>query len=483
MQHNPRLKAEDETAEAVRRANRDRRMEKIGVRKMRHLSALPLLIALLVVVVWLRLPPYVATNFIPRTGVLTSALSGVAIPATTDPDSTEAQDACLVYARLTWRELEPEQGVYDFEGFEERNHFERWRAMGARVIVNFCMDVPGDEAHIDLPDWLYEAMEGAGEAYETDGRQGFSPDYSDYRLRERHREVLEQLGQRYDGDGLIMAVEVGSVGHNGLWELSGVEQELPAASVMLSYAQDYVNAFPQTRLTCAVRYDAFEGMGIGCLNVNVSDRDAAWAWLNRNLYGGYDERIRQEVSAAAPEETGGVWAAHIAEGTRLADLDTASYEAMLLALRTGNASYLYGAVLEGLGEDRLSSLNAALGYRVWVRQVQMPRRIANGSRLRVNVTWQNDGVCAMPVTWPVEVALYSEAGQAVAQLADTDTHALTPGVTEDYVTLDVPFGLEPGEYRVTLAVLDPETGEPGIELPMECETIDGRSVIGTIEVY
>ena len=479
-QRDPRAQRGPEKSASSRRAARGRRMEQLGVKKMRHLSVLPLLVGLLLVLVWPKLPAYYSTTFVPRTGLMTSALSGVAIPA--DADAAQAEDICLVYARLTWRELEPERGTYDFESFERRNHFDQWRELGARVIVNFCMDVPGDEPHVDLPDWLYEAMGGAGEVYELDGRYGFSPDYTSYVLREAHREALEHIGNRYDGDGFVMAVEVGSVGHYGLWDMTGVERSLPSASVMVAYAQDYRNAFQTTQLTCAARYDAFEGMDIGCLNADAGDSEASWAWLNRNFYGGYDEVIRQEISAATLESTGGVWAAHIAEGTRLADMSTAEYENLLLVLKAGNASYLYGADLRGLGEDRLSSLNAALGYRLWIRQVQMPAEISNNSRLRINVTWQNDGVCAMPVSWPVEVALYRNGEPAVSQIAAVDTHALLPGTTNGYVTLNVPYGLEAGVYQVTLAVLDPDTGAPGIELPMACRQIGGRSVIGGITV-
>lgn len=482
MEHqNPHVPQRRAAKSPDQKSVREKRMEKLGVSRMRQLSVLPLLIGILLLVVWLRLPSYYAKNFLPRTGVLTSALSGVAIPADVEP--SQVQDACLVYARLTWKELEPERGSFDFERFERENHFEEWRALGARVIINFCMDVPGAEPHVDVPDWLYEAMDGAGEFYEADGLRGFSPDYGNYLLRESHREALEQLGARYDGDGFVLAVEVGSVGHNGLWDLTGVSQQLPAASVMAAYAQDYANAFVRTELTCAARYDAFEGLRIGCLNADVSDRDASWDWLNRNFYGGYDELIRQEVSPTDPGRSGGIWAAHIAEGTRLADMDTAAFEEVLLALKMGCASYLYGADLDGLGEDRLSSLNAALGYRLWVRRVEMQRQISANSRLRIDVTWQNDGVCAMPVSWPVEVSLYQDGVQIVGQLADVDLHALLPGSTQDYVTLDVPFGLAPGTYQVALGVLDPDTGAPGIELPMDCEMIDGRSVIGEIVVY
>src|ERR1035437_5355068 len=37
------------------------------------------------------------------------------------------QPFTLVYANLTWRDLEPQPGVFDFNSFETKNQFARWR--------------------------------------------------------------------------------------------------------------------------------------------------------------------------------------------------------------------------------------------------------------------------------------------------------------------------------------------------------------------
>jgi hypothetical protein len=41
------------------------------------------------------------------------------------------------------------------------------------------MDVPGDEAHLDIPDWLYAATQANGDHYDVAYGKGYSPDYSD----------------------------------------------------------------------------------------------------------------------------------------------------------------------------------------------------------------------------------------------------------------------------------------------------------------
>ena len=65
-----------------------------------------------------------------------------------------AQPHTLVYMDLSWRDFEPAEGVYDFAAFEEKEQLSRWRREGKRVVFRFVLDVPGDNSHMDIPDWL-----------------------------------------------------------------------------------------------------------------------------------------------------------------------------------------------------------------------------------------------------------------------------------------------------------------------------------------
>src|SRR5215208_66415 len=44
------------------------------------------------------------------------------------------QPHTLVYADLTWRNFEPDEGVYDFNTFEKKQQLARWRKEGKRVV-------------------------------------------------------------------------------------------------------------------------------------------------------------------------------------------------------------------------------------------------------------------------------------------------------------------------------------------------------------
>ena len=66
--------------------------------------------------------------------------------------SEVAEDVTLLYMDITWRELEPEEGVFDWAAIEEENQLERWRKEGKHILLRFVCDLPGDEAHMDIPD-------------------------------------------------------------------------------------------------------------------------------------------------------------------------------------------------------------------------------------------------------------------------------------------------------------------------------------------
>src|ERR1044072_6922190 len=78
------------------------------------------------------------------------------------------QPYTLVYADLTWRDFEPQEGYYDFEGFEQRQQFAHWRQAGKRVVFRFVADRPGKETHLDIPDWLFNKIKGSGDYYDKD---------------------------------------------------------------------------------------------------------------------------------------------------------------------------------------------------------------------------------------------------------------------------------------------------------------------------
>ena len=67
-----------------------------------------------------------------------------------------SEDISLLYMDITWAELEPEEGVYNWASIDEENQISRWRKEGKHLVLRFVCDIPSDEEHMDIPEWLYE---------------------------------------------------------------------------------------------------------------------------------------------------------------------------------------------------------------------------------------------------------------------------------------------------------------------------------------
>ena len=46
-------------------------------------------------------------------------------------------DVSLLYMDVTWAELEPEEGKYNWEEIEKENQLDRWREEGKHIVLRF----------------------------------------------------------------------------------------------------------------------------------------------------------------------------------------------------------------------------------------------------------------------------------------------------------------------------------------------------------
>ena len=76
----------------------------------------------------------------------------------------------------------------------EKYGFASLREQGIHLVLRFVCDVPGQETHLDIPDWLY-AQTKDGSWYDTDYGKGYSPNYANVVFRAAHHRVLYALAE------------------------------------------------------------------------------------------------------------------------------------------------------------------------------------------------------------------------------------------------------------------------------------------------
>ena len=387
-----------------------------------------------------------------------------------DGDS-HPQPFSLVYANIPWAELEPEEGVFDFAAVEEKYRFDHWREAGVHMILRFVSDIPGEEAHSDLPAWLADKAGGA--AYDVSYGRGFSPDYSNAAFRKAHRRAVFALGKRYDGDPFVSFVELGSLGHWGEWHVHPdvpAKGSMPDEAVRADYIRDYLDAFRETRLLMRRPFtlpENAEGLPVGLYNDAAGNLGETVRWLDWIASGGAYEgeagglSPMPEIWKTAP--IGGELATSLTPEEHLTD------DPGLLArlMRLSHASWIGPNSLSEVDdpslEEALLEVSASLGYRLRVTECRVEKR---GSGYRITVGMTNDGVAPFYYPWPVMIRLTDDDGSETFFDSGIDLRKLLPGGTAEG-TAELPR--HPGAGKIAVGITDPMTGKAAVSLAMEVE--------------
>ena len=199
-----------------------------------------------------------------------------------------SEDISLLYMDITWAELEPEEGVYDWNAIEEENQTKRWKEEGKHLILRFVCDIPGDEKHMDIPQWLYEKTGEDGTWYDGEYGKGYSPDYNNKIFIEEHEMAVKALGEHFGKDGLISYIELGSLGHWGEWHVNYSEgiTRIPKESVRNQYVLPWLEAFPGTPMLMRRPFHIAEDYGMGLYNDMAGYEESTEEWLTWRLRAG-----------------------------------------------------------------------------------------------------------------------------------------------------------------------------------------------------
>ncbi len=442
------------------------KMVKMGVGQMRSLLILPVLLAMIILAAYLRIPGQEIVRFLPTDGAVSCPETGLAADARRDIDIAP-QGTSLAWVTATWRELEPEMGEYAFDALDEAIHLDAWRDRGAKLVFRLALDVAGEGA--DIPDWLMRLTRG--EEYTANGVREYWPDYSDPILQERHLALLQAIEKRYGDD--IAYVEAGTLGVNGEWRSCEGAPEMPMVDVTAIYLWQYSATFTDNVVLAPGPYREANLAEMGAFLPDLGDEEAAWNWINRYKFGGWDEDIGVQLRAEKDfglQSPVGAW---------LSDGQNAD-ENLIRILRESRASYLcvrFSQIKDG------KELAKNIGGRFWVRQAQWPKTVRRDYSLYVDLTVANDGVAPLLQEHSVRLALLDTQGRVVcSESTDADASAWLPGDTDVRVRITAPYDLPHGEYTLAIGICAGNASEPNVEFAMDCEKIGGWHVLGTVKV-
>lgn len=393
-----------------------------------------------------------------------------------------SEDISLLYMDITWAELEPEEGVYNWASIDEENQISRWRKEGKHLVLRFVCDIPSDEEHMDIPEWLYEKSGKAGKWYDGEYGKGFAPDYNNPTIISCHEQAVKALGEHFGQDGLISYVELGSLGHWGEWHVNYSEgiQRIPREAVRDKYILPWTEAFPDARILMRRPFASAEKYGFGLYNDMTGQLEATQSWFDWINNGGkYDQTGEKNVIVPMKD----FWKTAPSGGEFTSSL---SMEEMLDTNLSGTVEMIREAHTTFLGPkipdenyvDGYKEVLKNMGYRLWISMAEL-KNTAKGSRLKL--TWENSGVAPMYKEWPVYVYIEDESGKLVEKsrisikisslLPGEKATTLTALETERLNSL-----LEKG-YRLSVGIEDPMTELPCVRFAMEALYQEGKNYL------
>ena len=378
-------------------------------------------------------------NFTPEQSdaVLISS-PGMGLAPWADSEETMELDTTLVYVELKWSDWEPEEGVYDIDFVNEYYNLDFYRKDGRNVVFRFICDEPGEEEHLDIPDWLYQKIDGDGTWYDIDYGKGFSPNYSNLTFIEENGEAIAALGEYFGQDDFFIYVELGSLGHWGEWHVDyehGIIP-IPEFAIREEYLKPYVSAF--SNATFLLRYPLIDAQkyGFGLYNDMTGDYDETAYWIEQMSGGvweqtGLDEQVNS-VDVWKEYPIGGEFASTYEDSHFM----ITDFDLTLEGIIDSHQSFIGPKIIIDESEnDYHTSMNKILktiGYRYSVDSVSID--FNEKETFTITCSMSNAGIAPIYQQYSIELSIVDEEGSEiwVSEDIDLDLRSLLPNEVQSF---------------------------------------------------
>lgn len=387
------------------------------------------------------------------------------------------QPLSLIFSYRSWRELEPVEGRFEFESWEN-DVWKPWTDQGKKVIFRVYVDYPGRPT--GMPQWLLDAGVGGTEYDEYGG--GFSPDYKNPLFLEKVKILIQKLGERYDRDPRVAFLDVGVLGHWGEWHTYPREELFASPTVQRGVMEAFLAAFTNKKmmLRYPTGWTAQRPFGYrdDCF---LTDTDGPEDWY-------FFQRIQaaraNEVWKTQPiggEFCGGGRGAH--EGT------LEQPEECLRLIREGHFSHLgpAGGTIAAEHMEHQTNLNAmldAMGYRFVLRSAELPQPLVPGELHTITLELENTGSAPFYYPWTLWLVWLDERN---LELARSDSGIAIdrwwPGTERLVIPIQLPDEVEIKTIRLGIHIPDPDGQGIPLRFANQGATLpDGTFVLGSFSI-
>ena len=404
--------------------------------------------------------------------------------------------SAVYYCRWSWGAVEPQPGILDTNLLETalKHAHESGQKLAFRVMC--CTP---DQHHSYVPVWLKTTARQILIDYQNSDPVFPIPDFDDPVTLNLQLDLIKRLGERYDGHPDLDHVDLGTLGWWGEWHVSHSKLgKMPAPENCRKVIDAYLQAFRKTPVLMILGAEAYTSYGTqhgaGLRADSFGDLGTFSPTWNamRELPRQIAKPIVQDAWKKAP----------IAYEIPAETMDDFVEKKWPLRWIFNYGLALHGSYFNGKSaklpadknfQHELSRFLQRLGYRLVLDELVHPAQVKAGSQFNISTKWQNDG-CA-PCYQPYRVAyrLGNASGfQKVFVSPATVNHwlpgsielftpeflelpnDLPPGpVNEVTDSVNLPANLPPGDYTLSVGVVDANSEQPVVMLGISGRGEDG----------
>lgn len=393
---------------------------------------------------------------------------------TPDSRTWNHPDSGVYYCGGRWKDIEIEEGVFDWSGMDEK--LEQAGAMGCTAVVRIAPYALAQQE--DIPGWLRE-------------KYPEEPEFPFWRIDPNTTEYpalwarfVREFARRYDGHPLISSVDMAIVGAWG----EGGGTEFMDYEAMKTIIHAYVDGFRHTplqallhdprSLKCIRECRAKVGFRVDCLGDMGGFHGERWS----HMLDFYPENIENFQMGDAWRDAPVVFEAcwHMndwyIEGW---DIDYIIEESLKWHISSYNSK---GTTVPEAWRESVERWVRRMGYRFEIQQMGWEPEAAPGESWKTELLVLNTGVAPCYRNYAPVVRLVGKERTVDLKL-DADIRSWMPD-EEFFGSWDVklPEDLEPGEYRVQLGFPTGLAQRPALMLAIENAQVDGYYEMGRVLV-
>jgi hypothetical protein len=378
-----------------------------------------------------------------------------------------------------WREIEPQEGTYDWELID--HHLERARENGQTLEFRIMLEWPG-AYEIGIPQWLVD--KGVNMRWTNcEENNYYSPDLEDPIIKEYHIKLIQALGNRYDGHPDLGSVDIGSVGLWGEWHEYCHPELMPGREERQTIIDLYYESFPNTPLVALV--DDKDAISYAAGKGRSAWRGDCWGnYLPEGMGWNHHQDSYWPAHSLIPEawkngpvalESCYTMKSWYSDGNAITQIinDAISWHA---SLAHNKSDYIPEEYI-----PEVERLVMKLGFRLVLRNISYDQIIEPGSISAIALDWENIGIAPPYRDFRIALRLRDSDDQIHGIFISlVSIKGWLPGPQAVDLAYPVPEELSKGKYSLELGLVFHSATDRLVPIANEGITDDGWYFVGNV---